>query len=275
MKLRITINALIVCLTITCLACATSPTGRHELNLVSDAQMKELGAQAWTQVCAKYPRSTNTADIKFVDQIAARVIAASPLAKEKWDVELFESKDANAFALPGGHIGVFSGILPIAQDAAGLATVLAHETGHVIANHSRERASNELAAQGVLTVASGVLGSSQFHDPLMAALGLGTQVGILLPYSRAQESEADQIGLDLMARAGYDPRQALGFWDRMVAASHGEPPGFLSDHPPSSERIAALKKLMPAAEEVYAKAPVKLGGGGRIPAGNDRAGPQR
>ncbi|MBI3557937.1 MAG: M48 family metallopeptidase [Deltaproteobacteria bacterium] len=250
-----------------CGACTTSPTGRHELHLVSDSQMSEMGTQAWQQVLAKYPKSTCSADIKLVNDVARRIIDASPMARDKWEVVLFDSKDVNAFALPGGHIGVFSGLLAVAQNEAGLATVLAHETGHVLAKHGDERASQELAAQGALAIASTALGDSQFHDALMGALGLGTQVGVLLPFSRAEESEADQIGLNLMAKAGYDPNEALTFWDRMIKASKGEPPAFLSDHPASTDRVVALKKLLPAAQQEYAKAPTHLGVGGRVPAG--------
>ncbi len=247
-------------------ACATSPTGRRELHLIPDSQMSVMGGQAWEQILQKYPRSTNAADIKFVNDVAKRVIAASPMAKEKWDVVLFDSKQVNAFALPGGHIGVFSGLLPVAQDEAGLATVLAHETGHVLAKHGDERASHQLAAQGALAIASSALGTSEFHDALMSALGLGTQVGVLLPFSRTQEAEADQLGIDLMAKAGYDPRQAVAFWQRMIKASPGEPPEFLSDHPASSERVAALQRQLPSALAAYEKAPQKYGGGTRTPA---------
>ncbi|MBI3543268.1 MAG: M48 family metallopeptidase [Deltaproteobacteria bacterium] len=243
-----------------CSGCATSPTGRRQANLVSDDQTRQMGDQAWTEVRAKYKETSDQAVRDFVNKVAARVIAAGSLAKEKWDVIAFDSKEVNAFALPGGHIGVFTGIIPVAGNEAGLATVLAHETGHVIARHSQERVSDELVSQGLMGVVGAVIGNPAAHPAVMSALGLGAQVGFLLPFSRSQEAEADHEGLLIMSQAGYDPNEAISFWNRMVAANPGEPPAFLSDHPATSDRIAALKaragrRSRPAPARVAARPP--------------------
>lgn len=228
-----------------------------------------MGDQAWQELIAKTPESKDAAAKAFVEKVARRVVASSSLADKKWDVRVFESKDVNAFALPGsqgGYIGVFTGLLPVAGDEAGLATVIGHEVGHVLAQHSAERVSNELLAQGALSVASGAFGSSALKGPIMAALGMGTQVGILLPYSRAQESESDEIGFMMMAKSGYDPNAALSFWERMAKSSGATPPSILSSHPATGDRITHLKQLMPKAQDEYAKSSQKVGGGDRAPA---------
>lgn len=248
-------------------SCATSPTGRERINIVPDAQIEELGQQAWIEVKKRYPLSYDQATIDFVNNVAKKVIAAGPLASSKWDVQVFDSKEINAFALPGGHIGVFSGLIPITKNEAGLATVLAHETGHVIAKHANERASDEILTQGALELAKLAIGQgSPLNGPLMAALGLGAQVGVLLPFSRAQESEADHIGLFIMSKAGYSPNEAIRFWDRMMSASPNEPPAFLSDHPASRDRVANLKGLLPQALNEYARSTRHYGLGSRAPA---------
>lgn len=247
-------------------ACATSPTGRKQMAFVSEAQLTEMGDQAWAETKKATPETKDQATKDFVNNVARQVVATTPLAGEKWDLTVFESKEINAFALPGGHIGVFTGILPVAENAAALAAVLGHEIGHVTANHHAERVSEQLVANGVLSGASIVLGG-QNHNVLMAALGLGAQVGFLLPYSRQQESEADAIGLQYMAQAGYDPHEAIALWERMQKATEGqEPPAFMSSHPPTAERIAKLKELLPTALENYAKSSKQQGVGGRVPA---------
>ena len=250
-------------------ACSQSPTGRRQLELVPESQVRQMGDQAWAELKQKTPESKNAAAKDFAHRVAARVVEATPLKGQPWDVVVFDSQQINAFALPGGHIGVYAGILPVAQNEAGLATVLGHEIGHVVANHSGERVSQEAVASGIVSEIGSAFGQSQYHNVLLGALGLGTQVGVLLPYSRKQESEADQIGLGYLAKAGYDPKEALAFWNRMKSSTGGhEPPAFLSDHPATDERIQRLRELLPQAEKDYASAIDKRGAGDRYPAGS-------
>jgi predicted Zn-dependent protease len=175
---------------------------------------------------------------------------------------VFDSKEANAFCLPGGKVGVYTGILPITQNDAGLATVLGHEVGHAVAHHSASRMSTAMVSQGVGEAAGAYLGSThyaQYQNLFMSLYGIGSQVGVQLPYSRAQESEADHIGLIYMARAGYDPKEAVAFWQRF--AEHNKQQGgqsspftkFLSTHPVDEVRIKQLQQLLPQAEAEYAK----------------------
>lgn len=252
-------------------SCATAP------KLLPAAQVDQMGAQAWAQTQAQTPELKDPAARSFVQEVAQRIIQASPEAQKvaHWDVEVFDSPEINAFALPGGHIGVYAGILPVAANAAGLAAVLGHEVGHVIAEHSNKRVSQALIAQGAMGLASVALGQNPHSDMILGALGLGTQVGVLLPYGRDQESEADRIGLELMARAGYDPSEAVTFWGRMKQSASGEPPEFLSTHPATDKRIAQLKSLLPKAEGTYQAAPTKLGLGPSAPASMRASAPSR
>jgi predicted Zn-dependent protease len=188
----------------------------------------------------------------MVQRVAQRVAQASGL-KENWEFIVIEDKQVNAFALPGGKIAVYTGILPVAGDDNGLATVLSHEVGHVMAHHAAERISQSQLIQAGTGIASVLLGGATGADPntMAALLGAGASVGIELPFGRQQELEADRIGLILMARAGYDPRNALGFWQRMAQASKGATPEFLSTHPSDETRIARIRDLMPEALAQY------------------------
>lgn len=169
---------------------------------------------------------------------------------KSWDVKVFQNEAANAFALPGGHIGVFTGLLDVAKNQHQLAAVVAHEVGHVIAEHGGERISQALVTQGGLTAAGALMKDSQSKPLILAAMGAGAQVGVLLPYSRKQESEADIIGLRLMAKAGFDPQQSVELWKNMAAHSKGAPPQFLSTHPAPETRINNLQKEMASAEKL-------------------------
>lgn len=243
------------------LACAISPTGRRQLILLSDAEMDSMGLTAYQKLKTETPLSRDARATAYVRCVADAITAqaAGPQAAQSWEVNLFEEPSANAFALPGGKIGVNTGLLGVARSPDQLATVLGHEVGHVLARHGNERVSQNFAVQGGLFTAGtllGVLGgpSSSNQQLLFAALGLGAQVGVLLPYSRAQESEADQIGLDLMARAGFDPRQSIELWKNMIRAGGPRPPEFLSTHPDPESRIGDLYELMPGALSTHAQA---------------------
>lgn len=233
-------------------ACETVPiTGRSQLNLLSEPDEIQMGIQAYKEVTSKVKVSTNTVQNAQVNRVAQRIIAAVEKPNLPWEVKVIEDNQANAFALPGGKIAVYTGILPITKDDAGLAAVIGHEVGHVIARHSAERVSQQMVAQGLGgALVSGVLGT----DPQTSAqvAGLFAQ-GILLPWGRKQESEADHIGLILMAKAGYDPRAARDLWVRMGEASKGRsrPPEFLSTHPSEETRITQIEGWLPEALKYY------------------------
>jgi predicted Zn-dependent protease len=229
--------------------CATTPiTGRSQLMLISAAQETALGVQAYREVLQKEPVTHDPRLTEPVNRIARRVEGAANRPDLRWEVSVIaEDKTVNAFALPGGKIGVYTGIFPIAQTEAGLAIIIGHELGHVIARHGAERMSQQLGAQLLGTALAVGFQTSPYANTIMAAYGLGAQVGVLLPYSRLQESEADRIGLVLAARAGYDTQAAVGVWQRMAKLSGRRPPPFLSTHPTPESRIEDIKKFLPQA----------------------------
>jgi len=234
-------------------ACETVPvTGRSQFNVVDEDTEAKLGDQAFAEIKTKSKISQDAQINAMVQRVAQRVAQASGL-KEDWEFIVIEDKQVNAFALPGGKIAVYTGMLPVAKDDNGLATVLAHEVGHVMAHHAGERISQSQLIQAGTGIASVLLGGATGADPntVAALLGAGASVGIELPFGRQQEYEADRIGLTLMARAGYDPRNAVAFWQRMAEASKGGPPEFLSTHPTDENRIARIQQLMPEALAQY------------------------
>ena len=235
------------------MGCATSPEGRRQLMVVPEGQMDQMGSQAFAELKTKTPIDTDAADNRYVDCVANAIAAKSGLTDAKWEIVVFKDPTANAFALPGGKIGVHTGILPVAKTPDQLAAVLGHEVGHVIAKHGAERVSEQMIAQGGLAALDAILGRGETGRSkiLMASLGLGYQFGVALPHSRTQESEADVIGLRLMAKAGFNPEQAVELWRNMMAAGGAHPPEFMSDHPANETRIANLQAHMPEALEVY------------------------
>jgi predicted Zn-dependent protease len=240
-------------------SCTTAPiTGRKELNLVGEDTVNQLGAQTYQQEVSKAKVSTDQNATAMVQRVAQRIAQAAEAnfhPNYKWEAKLLDDpKTVNAWCLPGGKIAVYSGILPLTQDETGLAVVLGHEMAHALAHHGAERISrSELMQVGE----AGILAAVGAAKPAAvqavgAALGIGSQVGVELPFSRQQESEADHIGLVLMAKAGYDPAKAVEFWQRMAAYGKGkEPPAFLSDHPSDDDRIAAIQKELPEAKAAY------------------------
>jgi predicted Zn-dependent protease len=229
--------------------CATTPiTGRSQLMLVSMEQETALGAQAYREVLQKEPVTNNPRYTDPVMRIITRLEEAANRPDLRWEVSVIEEdKTVNAFALPGGKIGVYTGIFPVAQTEAGLAIIMGHELGHVIARHGAERMSQQLGAQLLGTALAVGFQASPYANTIMAAYGLGAQVGVLLPYSRLQESEADRIGLILAAKAGYDPQVAVGVWQRMAKLPGRRPPPFLSTHPAPESRIEEIQKFLPQA----------------------------
>ncbi len=240
-------------------ACATSPKGREQVMLLPESEMQTMGTQAFTQLKSQTPLSSDPNQNAFVNCVANAITHTvdKQYGPRQWEVVVFNDPQVNAFALPGGKIGVYSGILKVATTGPELATVLAHEVGHVIARHGNERASQALIAQGGLSALSAVMQQKgPQYNVLMGALGLGVQFGYTLPHTRTQEAEADAIGIDLMAKAGFDPNGAISLWQKMVATQGSkEPPQLLSDHPSSANRVTTLQSLLPEAEKFYAQAP--------------------
>ncbi|ASI92690.1 M48 family metallopeptidase [Vibrio mediterranei] len=225
-------------------ACSSSPTGRNQLILFSDAQMSQLGAQSFEQMKKEQKVSTDKEVNAYVQCVAKTITDHVPPQPEfsEWEVVVFDSDQVNAFALPGGKIGVYTGLLNVAVTPDQLATVIGHEVAHVLADHSNERLSQSQLANTGLQITNVALGGSQYRDVTMAALGVGVQYGVILPYGRTQESEADIVGLELMAKSGFDPNQSVELWKNMAKASGGsQPPELLSTHPSHDTRISDLR----------------------------------
>ena len=251
--------------------CETNPyTGRSQLLMTSVSEEMKMGAQAYSQVKSdpKLKQSQDPREIDPVKRVAARIVEAAKRSKYaemaqqfQWEVTVIkDDKTANAFALPGGKMAVYTGLFPIAKTEAGLAAVMGHEVVHALARHGAERMSQgqltNAALQVVGTAAGASGGGGMLGQATMAALGVGAQVGVLLPFSRKHESEADYVGILLAADAGYDPREAVALWERMgQTSSGGAPPEFMSTHPSHETRIAQLKKWMPEAMALYQTKP--------------------
>jgi predicted Zn-dependent protease len=237
--------------------------------LVTASHMNQMGAEQYQQVLSdpKVTISKNAREVDPVRRVADKIIQAAKRSKyaesaNQFDWEVIVIKDdkvPNAWALPGGKIAVYTGIFPMAKTEAGLAAIMGHEVVHALAQHGAERMSHALTARGILTIGSIALSalgiSAEMNQLATQAMGLGAQMGVLLPYSRAHESEADYIGLLLAADAGYDPREAVGIWQRMAQASEGQPMEFLSTHPAHETRISDLQSWMPEAMAIFEKAP--------------------
>jgi predicted Zn-dependent protease len=246
-------------------------TGRVAHVALSEDQESALGLQSYQEVLSQSQVQTEGPEVDLVKRVMGRLIAATGDAGKSldWEVSVLRDDQANAFCLPGGKMVVYTGILPIAQTEAGLATVLGHEMGHATSRHGSQRLlesklANTLMSGAQASVMLGDMNASRKME-VMGALGAGTKYGVLLPFSRKHESEADEVGLYYMARAGYDPHEALAFWQRMEESSSTgrQPPEYLSTHPSHGTRIAALQSHMPRAEEEYAKS----NHGGLLPTG--------
>lgn len=241
-------------------SCATVPeTGRHQLLLTSSQEEVQLGLTEFEKLKKSTRISTDPALNELAKRVGQRIAAVAPLPNAKWEFVVFdEPKTANAFCLPGGKVGIYTGILPITRDEAGLATVVGHEVAHAVARHGGERMS-----EGLLIMFGGVVlneamqkNSDTARALALGAYGIGSTLGRELPHSRQQELEADHIGLIYMARAGYDPRQAVEFWRRFAdynGKSGNKPIQFLSTHPVDSTRISQLERELPQALEEYRK----------------------
>ena len=237
-------------------ACATSPTGRSQLLIFSSNQLDQMGAQAFDGMKAETPVSQKTSQNSYVQCVAETLLPFVPAGvyAGDWEVVVFNDDQVNAFALPGGKIGVYTGLLNVAKNQHQLAAVIGHEIGHVIAQHGNERMSQSTLIEMGSQAVNQILAANEvpYNQAIMSGLGLGLQVGVQLPFSRAHESEADIIGLQLMALAGFDPRQSVDLWQNTEAASGGERPAeILSTHPAPQTRIDNLQANMDAAMRDY------------------------
>jgi predicted Zn-dependent protease len=244
-------------------ACATSPLGRGQLILFPESEMAQMGAAAFQEIQKQSSLSTDGKVNDYVQCVSNHVLRAMPGEDPAaWEVRVFAGDEANAFALPGRKIGVYRGLLDVASNQHQLATVIGHEIAHVQAKHANERVSTTFVTQSGLQLAQIAAGaSSPARQQLFGLLGLGAQVGVLLPFNRAQESEADLIGLDLMADAGFDPRESVKLWENMAKAGGARPPEFLSTHPSGPTRISGLNARMNQAMHRFNQARVA----GRVP----------
>ena len=233
-------------------------TGREQRVAMTEDQQEKLGLEAFQQLLAENRgRVVSGPQAELVRTVGERIAAVADDPGFEWEYALFDSPLVNAFCLPGGKVGVYTGLLPVAENEAGLAAVMAHEVAHAIAQHGAERALQQQLSGAVAAALSlGLSGADPAQRAAVLGLfGAGAQYGVLLPFGRDQESEADRIGLIYMARAGYDPREAVRFWERMAAAQAGpQPPEYVSTHPSHERRVADLQSWMPEALAEYEKA---------------------
>lgn len=241
---------IIACLTA---SCATSPTGRSQFIMLPENQVDQMGLQAFNTLKRDKKISLNPQYNQATRCIAH---AITGVTGGKWEVVVFEDKSPNAFALPGNKIGVHTGMLQLVDNQEQLAAVIGHEVGHVLSKHSNERASQEMAvSQGLNILQALTMPSSPLGQLGFGLLGVGAQYGVLMPFSRTQESEADIIGVDLMAKAGFDPRHSIGLWQKMEQATQGkQPTEFMSTHPSHATRIQDLERHMPQAMGLFQQA---------------------
>lgn len=244
--------ALTACVTAALVAaCSSSPTGRNQLILFPDSQMNEMGVASFTQLKQETPPSTDKASIDYVMCISNALLDVAGEKRDRWEIQVFNDESPNAFALPGNKIGVHTGMIKLATTPDQLAAVIGHEIGHVQARHGAERVSMNVVAQSGQQLASIAMQNNENAQLAMAAIGLGAQFGVILPYSRTHESEADYIGLELMAKAGFNPEESVALWQNMAKAGGGSTPEFMSTHPSNQTRIKQLREAMPKALAIY------------------------
>jgi predicted Zn-dependent protease len=264
--MRFRMLAVLMVVSLMLLSCSTVPlTGRRQLNIIPDATVLSMSFQEYDTFMKENKLSTNASETAMVKKVGQRIQGAveryfaqngmsSELSGYAWEFNLVESKDVNAWCMPGGKVVVYTGILPVTKDEAGLAVVMGHEIAHAVAKHGNERMSQQLVTEmgGVALSEALKEKPDQTRQLWTAAFGLGSQVGVLLPFSRLQETEADRLGLIFMAMAGYDPHKAVEFWQRMASQQEGgAPPEFLSTHPSDATRIQKLNELVPEAMKYY------------------------
>ena len=257
--------------------CRSVPfTGRKQLLLISGGQELALGEEAYREVLSTATLSKNAAMTEILVRVGQRIAAQTSDTEDfEWEFSLIESEEVNAFCLPGGKVAVYTGILPICRTEGGLAAVVGHEVSHALAHHGAERMSHGMVAE---IVGTGIGTAMKSADPVvregvLAVYGAGATVGVILPYSRAHEDEADEIGIRLMARAGYDPIEAVELWERMSQLGGDRPPEWLSTHPLPENRVERLRGLLPAMQHEYEQASEKHQSGRLLPVSAGSAAP--
>lgn len=257
-----------------CCGCRSVPTtGRKQMLFSSEASENQLGLAAYEQVLKEQPSTQNAHFAEMVEQVGHRIAKVSGRSDYEWEFRTLASDEQNAFCLPGGKVAVYEGILPVCETEAGLAVVMSHEIGHALARHGGERMSQTKLIDGGKVAAATVLKNqdAKRQELFLQAYGLGSQYGILLPYSRKHELEADHIGLMLMAKAGYDPDEAPRFWQRFAASHSGQQKWeYLSTHPSDAHRAQALAARLPEASGLYLTASDKVGKGADIQLADSR-----
>ncbi len=255
------------------ISCATVPhSGRRQLNFVSDQQLDSLGAQAFKEIISREPISEDKQLTKAVKQVADRITKVADETDNPgfdWQFKLIDRDVPNAFVLPGGRVVIYKGILPLAKNEAGLAAIIGHEVAHAVARHGAERLSQQLTLKGITTIGSEIFRSNDGNldaksRAIIGALGFGATVGVILPFSRTHELEADKIGQIYMAKAGYDPEEAVRLWKRMGELNKGSIPVWLSTHPPDEERLDSLRERLPEARKLYGQAKERFGVGATL-----------
>lgn len=248
---------------LSCCGCKSAPmTGRNQLMLMPETQEISLGLKAYEEVVSAEPASTNATMASLIETVGHRIASVAMRPDFQWEFRLIASPTQNAFCLPGGKVAVYEGILPVCENEAGLAVVMSHEIAHALARHGGERMSQEMAVGGAKEVLDRVLSAKvpDRQQQIMQAYGVVSKYGVVLPYNRKQESEADHIGIMLMAQAGYDPNESPRFWTRFGSMGGStKPPEFLSTHPADARRAQDLLGLMNEAQAHYGKAPQKIG----------------
>jgi predicted Zn-dependent protease len=250
---------LVLSLALVFTGCTTVPeTGRRQLNFMTPSDEMKLGFSEFDKMKKEVPISKDPSANAMLQRVGKRIAAVAPLPNAQWEFVVFDSKEANAFCLPGGKVGVYTGILPVTKDEAGLATVIGHEVAHAVARHGGERISAAMGLQLLGTAVDVATTETKYHNYAVAGYGLGSQLGVALPHSRLQESEADHLGLLYMARAGYNPEASVAFWQRFAEFNKQQgaaTPWFLRTHPLDETRIERLKGWMPEAKAQFKPSP--------------------
>ena len=261
--------ALVMIVVVGLQSCSSVPvTGRSQLNIIPDSEIMATSYSQYSEFLRENKISTNAEKTALVRNVGTRIQRAveeffkekglsAELAGYKWEFNLIESDQVNAWCMPGGKVVFYTGILPVCRDEIGIAVVMGHEVAHAVAEHGAERMSHALLAQAGETALAVAMKNEPAETQAlwMGAFGLGAQFGVMLPFSRSHESEADHLGLIFMAMAGYDPNSAVGFWERMAAQGGQKPPEFMSTHPSDATRISDIKKHLPEAMKYFKKQP--------------------